>query len=213
MKNSHIKRESSEFIMGISQVDQLISWMTQLQEKKGVVFSGRSNVGKSSLINSIFRNDLCRVSNTPGRTREINFFKFNTSQTEETYYLVDLPGYGYAKVSKDMSSQWDHLLATFFELLPKTFMVIQIQDSRHMMEESDKSFLKFYRQFHHKNLSIVFNKIDKFKKQSEKSELKNDLKKIHEKYTYLKKTFTSSTISKEGIDIISNSIVTHLGES
>ena len=92
-----------------------------------IAFLGRSNVGKSSLINSLLlRRGLARTSNTPGRTQCINFFLINDS-----FYFVDLPGYGYAKVSKAMRADWGKMAEEYLADRPQLDLCVQLIDSRH----------------------------------------------------------------------------------
>jgi len=104
-----------------------------------VAFSGRSNVGKSSLINRLVRRKaLARVSQTPGKTREINFFRVN-----DAFTLVDLPGYGFARVSKGMRAQWRPLIETYLERSEPLRGVVQLIDSRHPPTKDDFQMLDF----------------------------------------------------------------------
>ena len=92
-----------------------------------IAFLGRSNVGKSSLINSLLlRKGLARTSNTPGRTQSINFFLIN-----EAFYFTDLPGYGYAKVSKTMRADWGKMAAEYLAERQELALCVQLVDSRH----------------------------------------------------------------------------------
>lgn len=92
-----------------------------------ISFLGRSNVGKSSLINSLLqRKGLARTSNTPGRTQSINYFLIN-----ESFYFVDLPGYGFAKVSKSMRSDWGKMAEEYLSGREELALSIQLVDSRH----------------------------------------------------------------------------------
>src|SRR5437762_6832719 len=99
-----------------------------------IAFLGRSNVGKSSLINSLLlRKGLARTSNTPGRTQSINFFLIN-----ERFYFVDLPGYGYAKVSKSMRSDWGKMAEEYLSQRENLALSIELIDSRHPPSELDR---------------------------------------------------------------------------
>ena len=101
--------------------------------KPEVAFLGRSNVGKSSLINSLLlRKGLARTSNTPGRTQSINYFLIN-----ESFYFVDLPGYGYARVSKSMRADWGKLAEQYLSKPDGLVLCIQLIDSRHNPTELD----------------------------------------------------------------------------
>jgi GTP-binding protein len=104
-----------------------------------VAFAGRSNVGKSSLLNRlVHRKKLARVSNTPGRTREVNFFKIN-----DTFVLVDLPGYGYARVSKEKRAEWRPLIEGYLRTSPTLRGIVQLLDARHEPTGDDRGMLDF----------------------------------------------------------------------
>src|SRR3954452_20009047 len=101
--------------------------------KPEIAFLGRSNVGKSSLINSLLqRKGLARTSNTPGRTQSINFFLINDS-----FYFVDLPGYGFARVSKAMRSDWGKLAEEYLSWSQRLRLCVQLIDARHQPTELD----------------------------------------------------------------------------
>ena len=101
-----------------------------------VVFLGRSNVGKSSLINSLLnRKKLAMVSRTPGKTRAINFFRITVaSEGSGPFFLVDLPGYGYAKVPKEVQAQWEPLLVGYMTSRPQLSGICWLVDSRGLEE-------------------------------------------------------------------------------
>jgi GTP-binding protein len=104
-----------------------------------IAFSGRSNVGKSSLLNALVRRkSLARVSATPGKTREINFFRVN-----DTFHLVDLPGYGYARVSKAARSAWRPLIEGYLQTSEQLRGVVQLIDSRHPPSSDDLRMMDF----------------------------------------------------------------------
>jgi GTP-binding protein len=99
-----------------------------------IAFIGRSNVGKSSIINTLLnRRNLARVASTPGKTREINFYNI-----DEKLYFVDLPGYGYAKVSKEKKSTWGEIIETYLYTRSQLKLVILLVDIRHAPSEDDK---------------------------------------------------------------------------
>ncbi|WP_297493432.1 ribosome biogenesis GTP-binding protein YihA/YsxC [Persephonella sp.] len=97
-----------------------------------IAIVGRSNVGKSSLINAIFRRNIAKVSSSPGKTRLINFFLLNDS-----IYFVDLPGYGYASVSKAERQKWKKMIETYFQTRENLSLVIMLVDSRHQPTKLD----------------------------------------------------------------------------
>lgn len=137
-----------------------------------VIFSGRSNVGKSSLINKLVnRKALARVSATPGKTATINFFKV------DKFHLVDLPGYGYAKVSQSEKRRWADLMEGYFSQDRLFTLVIQIVDMRHSPTADDMNMIEFL-SANGFPFIIVFTKKDKLKKtqqQKRLEELKEEL--------------------------------------
>jgi len=121
-----------------------------------IAFLGRSNVGKSSLINSLLlRKSLARTSNTPGRTQSINYFLIN-----ESFYFVDLPGYGYARVSKSMRQEWGKLAEDYLAGSGELALCIQLMDARHEPTRLDIQ-LNDWLLFHDKPHLIVATKADK----------------------------------------------------
>ncbi|MBF0463203.1 MAG: YihA family ribosome biogenesis GTP-binding protein [Magnetococcales bacterium] len=121
-----------------------------------VAFVGRSNVGKSSLLNRLLnQRSLARVSRTPGRTREINFFRVG-----ERWWFVDLPGYGYANVAQGQRSVWDQLLGSYFEQRRNLRAVILLLDLRRGLTELDQELLKHLDQYGIPALPVA-TKVDK----------------------------------------------------
>src|ERR1700686_2952632 len=104
-----------------------------------VAFGGRSNVGKSSLLNSLVRRkSFARVSRTPGRTREINFFRINNG-----FVLVDLPGYGYARVSKERKFEWKPLIESYLRRTTQLRGIVLLLDIRREPSDDDRAMLDF----------------------------------------------------------------------
>ena len=142
-----------DFMLGVAALDGLPP--ADLPE---IAFAGRSNVGKSSLMNALTgRNNLARTSNTPGRTQQLNYFNLGS-----VLYLVDMPGYGYAKVSKTLIAEWTQLIKDYLRGRPTLRCVFILIDSRHGLKDSDKELMSMldeagaaYR--------IVLTKIDKAK--------------------------------------------------
>ncbi len=143
-----------EFIKGVAAFDQL-------PEDVGaeVAFAGRSNVGKSSVLNKITnRRSLARTSKLPGRTRELNYFAY-----DEDIHLVDLPGYGYAKVNETMRNAWAKLLERYLQERQSLKGVFLIMDIRHPMGKFDQIMLDYCRSCD-LPLHILLNKSDKLSK-------------------------------------------------
>jgi GTP-binding protein len=104
-----------------------------------VAFAGRSNVGKSSLLNTLVRRkSFARVSRTPGRTREINFFRVNN-----TFVLVDLPGYGYARISKTKKAEWRPMIESYLRRTSQLRGIVLLLDIRREPSEDDRAMLDF----------------------------------------------------------------------
>lgn len=125
---------SLEFLGPMATVD---GWRPT-HELPEIAFAGRSNVGKSSLLNALVRRKaVARVSKTPGRTREINFFSVN-----DTFVLVDLPGYGYARISKERKAEWRPLIEGFLRRSPALRGIVQLLDVRRDPSEDDRQMLE-----------------------------------------------------------------------
>jgi GTP-binding protein len=150
-----------DFILGVASLDQLPK--SELEE---VAFAGRSNVGKSSLLNALTgRKALARTSHTPGRTQQLNYFNLG-----DRLFLVDMPGYGFAKVSKSQKEEWNRLIRDYLRGRPSLRCVFILVDARHglkpndleIMEMLDKSAVPY---------RIILTKKDKVKRQElEKTE-------------------------------------------
>ena len=124
-----------------------------------VAFSGRSNVGKSSVINRLLnRKNFARVGAAPGKTTQINYFKIDNA-----FYLVDLPGYGYAKVSKAERDRWGKLMESYFADPELMTLGVMIVDSRHKPTADDCTMARWYREAGCPFV-VVANKLDKLKK-------------------------------------------------
>lgn len=143
-----------DFVLGVAGLNQLPT-----ADRCEVAFAGRSNVGKSSLLNALTnRNNLARTSNTPGRTQQLNFFNLG-----DQLYLVDMPGYGYAKVSKKQRAEWDALIFEYLQGRPNLRCVFILVDSRHGLKDSDKDLMSMLDKAA-VNYRIVLTKCDKGKK-------------------------------------------------
>jgi len=206
----NILKGKTEFLMGIDSVEQLKTWLNEHPFINGIAFIGRSNVGKSSLINSLFGKNTARVSKTPGRTRQVNIFSFQIEDKEmktiENFYLFDVPGYGHAEVSKEMARNWQELLDNFFHLCSEKILLLNIQDSRHPLQESDLLFHEYIKAFKLETY-LVFNKMDKLKTQSERSKLKNRMPDIYKKFKWVKQIHFTSAEKGDGIDGLELSVI------
>jgi GTP-binding protein len=130
-----------------------------LTDKPTVVFSGKSNVGKSSVINRLLnRKNFARVGNTPGKTVHINYFSI-----DQAVYFVDLPGYGYANVSKSERDRWGRLMEQFFDTPGAITLGVQIVDARHKPTADDVTMARWFMDTGCPML-VVANKSDKLKK-------------------------------------------------
>lgn len=136
-----------------------------------VAFAGRSNVGKSSVINRLLnRKNFARVGAAPGKTTQINYFKIDNA-----FYLVDLPGYGYAKVSKAERDRWGKLMESYFADPELMTLGVMIVDSRHKPTADDCTMARWYREAGCPFV-VVANKLDKLKK----SEIEPNLQTIRD---------------------------------
>ena len=136
-----------------------------------IAFAGKSNVGKSSVINRLLgRKNFARVGAAPGKTIHINYFKI-----DNTFYLVDLPGYGYAKVSKNERDRWGRLMESYFADPSLMTLGVMIVDSRHKPTADDCTMAQWYRDAGCPFV-VVANKLDKLKK----SEIEPNIQRIRE---------------------------------
>lgn len=132
-------------------------------------FVGRSNVGKSSLINSILKSkNLARVSRQPGKTRDIHFFLWN----KEAIILADLPGYGFAKVSNSERKRWVETIQEYMENDSGLLKVLVLMDARHAPTREDEQALEY---FHPDQVAIVLTKFDALKNQKERAKRKKEV--------------------------------------
>ena len=183
--------------MKISKAEFLLSAVNEKQypdqSLPEIAFAGRSNVGKSSLLNLLTnRKNLAKVSQNPGKTRQINFFLINDS-----FRIVDLPGYGYARVSKAESEKWGRMMESYLENRPNLVKVIQLVDSRHEPSALD---LQMYDYLRYYGLSgvVVATKADKLSK----NELNRNLSLIRKSLSLEKDDIllAVSALNKTGTD-------------
>lgn len=169
------------------------SWPdSQLPE---IVMAGRSNVGKSSLINTITRRkNLAYVGNTPGKTRLLNFFNI-----DDTFMLVDVPGYGYANTSKQMLIKFGEMMEEYFSSREQKRGLLIIVDARHKPSEDDLGMIEYAR-YYQIPLAVIATKMDKLKQ----NEKKKNLQKIKDtlKLTEHEPLIPFSSESRLGIDSV-----------
>lgn len=195
------KIKNSEFITSAVKKEQYPE--TGLPE---IAFVGRSNVGKSSIINALTnRRKLAKVSQTPGKTRLINFFLINNNEA----YLVDLPGYGYAKVSKSEKSSWGNTIETYLNDRNELKRVVLLVDSRHKPTADDiqmHEWIKFYGY----DEVIIATKSDKLSN----NELRKSEKVIREALKLNKEDtlYFFSSVNKKGKDELIDNLFSPLFE-
>lgn len=186
---------SSSFLTSSSKFNQLPS-----PDYPEYAFVGRSNVGKSSLINMLTgRKDLAKTSGKPGKTQLINHFSIAPAgdKTEVAWYLVDLPGYGYARVSKTLRAEFQRLIMPYLEKRENLMCVFVLVDSRHAPQEIDMDFMQ--------NLGIkgipfamIFTKVDKLKPNALQRNIEIYNSAMREIWEELPPQFISSSETGEG---------------
>jgi len=157
-----------------------------------VVLCGRSNVGKSSFINSLFnRKNLAKTSSTPGKTRSINYYSIDS-----IFYVVDLPGYGYAKISQSERKKWGSLINSFFSASKNIELTIHLIDSRHQPTELDIKLNDMLRSLNIPYI-VLLNKSDKLK-QSEYSLAKKKIIEVFPELILNENLFYFSSVKGTG---------------
>lgn len=160
-------------------------------------FIGRSNVGKSSLINALAgRKAIAHISSTPGKTQTLNYFLVNQS-----WHLVDLPGYGYAKISKTKRKRWKQMIEKYLLVRSNLYCVFHLIDSRHDLQENDRDFMDWLGE-HQIPFVVVFTKYDKLKQSDKKRNIDALLNSISKYWDPLPMHFVTSANTREGIDAI-----------
>lgn len=164
-------------------------------DKPEFAFIGRSNVGKSSLINSLVgRKGLAKTSAKPGKTQTINHFLIN-----QNWFLVDLPGYGYAGVSKTSRYKWGKMIESYLLNRESLYCTFVLVDSRHEPQSSDIDFINWLGE-KQLPLAIVLTKVDKISRSQIAGAEQRFKKKLSERWEELPKIFVTSAEKKAGLD-------------
>ena len=184
---------NAKFIKSASKKDEFIE-----DELPQIAIVGRSNVGKSSLINLLTNNSkMAKTSSTPGRTRLVNYFNINNQ-----FYLVDLPGYGYHKASKSIANAWDAVMNDYFVGNVKLKLVFVLLDSRIMPTELDKQMLDYLAEYEIPAV-IIMTKTDKISR----NELFLNMSKISKEIRFNKDLIVAtSALKKQGVERIESLI-------
>lgn len=179
-------------------------------------FIGRSNVGKSSVINMITGNaKLAKTSSTPGKTQMINHFGITSAPDSEVgekyspnvqkWYLVDLPGYGYAKVSQNQRANWKKMIADYLQKRPNLVTIFVLIDSRHSPQAKDLEFLDQLGQWQ-VPFNLIFTKSDKSTQRVTAHNVRTFVTKMKEDWEFIPRTFVTSTVKGTGKREILNHI-------
>ena len=180
----------AQFVLGVANLSQLP--LTDLPE---VAFAGRSNVGKSSLINAVTQQKgLAKTSNTPGRTQQLNYFNLG-----DKLHLVDLPGYGYAQAPEKLVKQWQKLIFTYLQGRVNLKRVFVLIDSRHGIKKVDEEIMEMLDKAA-VTYQIILTKSDKISAKELDKVLKATQEKIAKHPAAYVKALTTSSEKREGLD-------------
>jgi GTP-binding protein len=180
-------------------------------------FIGRSNVGKSSLINMLTNKvGLAKTSGTPGKTQLINHFEIqsiSSKDTKQKWYLVDLPGYGYAKIAQSQRKVWQKMISNYLQKRKNLAHIFVLIDSRHKPQQIDLEFINQLGEWQ-LPFAIVFTKSDKEKQAVVAANVKAFMQKLKENWEELPGYFVTSSVKKTGmrqlleaIGIINNELI------
>lgn len=180
------------FMLSVARLEQLPE--ADLDE---IAFAGRSNVGKSSLINALFnQKKLAKTSSTPGRTQQLNFFNFDSK-----LYLVDLPGYGYARAPEKTVKQWQAVLKTYLRGRPNLRRVFLLIDSRHGIKAEDSEIMKLL-DVSAVPYQIVLTKTDKISATELGKTIESTVQEIAKHAAAMPDIISTSSEKKIGLDIL-----------
>ena len=191
--------------MEIKQAGYLISSASYTQcptaDRAEFAFIGRSNVGKSSLINMICnKQNMARTSATPGKTQLINHYDIESSNRKK-WYIVDLPGYGYAKVSQSNRKQWEEMIEQYLRRRENLRCVFVLIDSRHTPQTIDLEFIEKLGKWQ-VPFAIIFTKADKNKPGATRRHVQQFVDRLLENWEESPPFFVSSAITREGRDLL-----------
>lgn len=185
-------RQPVNFVLSVASLAQL-----PLTEMGEAAFAGRSNVGKSSIINALFnQKKLAKTSNTPGRTQQLNYFNLNDS-----IHIVDLPGYGYAEAPEKLVKQWQKLIFDYLRGRVNLKRVFLLIDSRHGLKKVDKEVMEMLDKAA-VTYQIVLTKADKVsakEQQKQEEALHAEIKKHAAAYTDI---IATSSVKNQGLDLL-----------
>jgi GTP-binding protein len=190
-------RQPAEFVKGVVNVAGLPDEATP-----EVAFAGRSNVGKSSLLNALLgRQGLARTSNTPGRTRELNYFRIGGEM-----HVVDMPGYGYARASKSLVKGWNQLVQDYLRGRTQLRRVFLLIDSRHGVKENDRATMELMDKSA-VSYQLVLTKIDKLKPSEVAGAAAAAADAIKKHAAAFPEVIATSAEKRNGIDLLREAVV------
>lgn len=186
--------KQAKFVVSSSKVEQCPK-----PDRPEYAFIGRSNVGKSSLINMLTQNSkLAKVSSSPGKTTLINHFLINGgNQDKEGWYLVDLPGYGYAKRSQQQRKEWEKMIENYFLKRENLITVFVLIDSRIEPQKNDLEFLSKLGNMEIP-FNLIFTKADKSNQSTVSKNVKLFTEKMKEEWEYIPAKFITSAVKSTG---------------